>query len=65
VFGLFAVPALITGVPNIEDVAGEVHFILAIALVSLAGVHALAAFKHQFIDKDRTLKRMLGVSGTD
>ena len=65
VFGLFSVPALISGIPNMEDVAGKVHLVLAVTLVSLAGVHALAALKHHFLDKDRTLKRMLGVGGAD
>ncbi|MBK1699653.1 cytochrome b [Thiococcus pfennigii] len=60
VFGLFSVPATVTGLPNQADVAGDVHLILAIALVSLAGVHALAALKHHFIDRDATLLRMLG-----
>jgi len=60
VFGLFQVPATIAGLPNQADIAGQVHLILAIALVSLAGVHALAALKHHFIDRDGTLVRMLG-----
>jgi cytochrome b561 len=60
VFGLFRVPASITGLPNQADLAGQVHLVLAIALVSLAGVHALAALKHHFVDRDRTLLRMLG-----
>ncbi len=60
VFGLFSVPALISGLPDQADVAGEIHLILAISLVSLAGVHALAALKHHLIDRDRTLLRMLG-----
>lgn len=60
VFGLFSVPALISEVPNQADVAGEIHLVLAISLVSLAGVHALAALKHHLIDRDRTLLRMLG-----
>jgi len=60
VFGWFAVPALITGIPNQEDIAGLVHEYLAWALVILAGLHALAALKHHFIDHDATLKRMFG-----
>ncbi|AGA90364.1 cytochrome B561 [Thioflavicoccus mobilis 8321] len=60
VFGLFSVPATLTGLPNQADVAGDVHLILAIALVILASVHALAALKHHFIDRDATLLRMLG-----
>jgi cytochrome b561 len=60
VFGLFQVPATIAGLPNQADLAGQTHLILAVTLVSLAGVHALAALKHHFIDRDRTLTRMLG-----
>jgi len=60
VFGWFQVPALISGLPGQEDVAGEVHELLAWALVGLAVVHALAALKHHFVDRDATLLRMLG-----
>lgn len=62
VFGLFAVPATLTGLPEQADRAGDIHLALAIALVALAGVHALGALKHHFIDRDRTLLRMLGCS---
>ena len=60
VFDWFAVPALPAAMENQEDVAGSVHLALAVGLVALAAVHALAALKHHFIDKDRTLLRMLG-----
>ena len=59
VFGLFSVPATIQGVEGQEDMAGTVHLALAIGLVGLAGLHALAALKHHFLDRDETLKRML------
>lgn len=60
VFELFEIPALITGLPNQADLAGEVHFYVAWGLVVLAVLHGLAALKHHFIDRDATLKRMLG-----
>ncbi|WP_372739270.1 cytochrome b [Neptunomonas sp.] len=60
VFNWFNVPALPELVENQEDVAGEIHFIVATSLISLAALHAIAALKHHFIDKDSTLKRMLG-----
>ena len=60
VFGLFEVPALVSGLPDQADVAGVVHLYLAWALVVFAGLHALAALKHHFIDRDATLVRMLG-----
>ena len=44
------------------DRAGLVHEYAAWALVILAVVHALAALKHHFIDRDATLMRMLGRS---
>ncbi|MDN7140358.1 cytochrome b [Pseudomonas sp. JQ170] len=60
VFGLFEVPALVSNLPDQADVAGEIHFYLAWGLVIFAGLHGLAALKHHFIDRDATLKRMLG-----
>ena len=59
VFGWFEVPATITGIENQEDVAGEIHEWLAWSLVLLAALHALAALKHRFVDRDATLERML------
>lgn len=60
VFGLFEVPASITSIPDQEDIAGLIHKYLAWALLIFSAIHALAALKHHFIDRDRTLLRMLG-----
>lgn len=60
VFGLLSIPATLTSIPDQEDVAGVIHLLLAITLIVLAGLHAGAALKHHFIDRDRTLRRMLG-----
>ncbi len=60
VFGLFSVPATLSGLPEQEDIAGEIHELLAFSLIGLAALHALAALKHHVIDRDRTLRRMLG-----
>ncbi|MCY1404824.1 Cytochrome b561 [compost metagenome] len=60
VFGFFEVPAVISGLPDQADVAGAVHFYLAWGLVIFAGIHAVAALKHHFVDRDATLTRMLG-----
>ncbi|WP_075881185.1 cytochrome b [Vreelandella massiliensis] len=59
VFGWFEVPALLHGLPNQASIAGSVHWYSALALVVLAAGHALAAFKHHFIDHHNTLVRML------
>ena len=61
-FGWFEVPALITGINNQEDIAGDVHFYMAWTLVILASLHGLAAIKHHLIDKDSTLTRMIKTS---
>ncbi|RMP62754.1 hypothetical protein ALQ18_03293 [Pseudomonas marginalis pv. marginalis] len=60
VFGLFEIPAVVSGLPDQADTAGVVHLYLAWVLVVFAGLHGLAAFKHHFIDRDATLTRMLG-----
>lgn len=60
VFGWFSVPASITFIPDQEEVAGAIHFYVAVVLMSLVSLHALAGLKHHFLDKDRTLLRMLG-----
>lgn len=60
VFGWFAVPATISGIDGQEDLAGVVHLTLASVLIALAALHTGAALKHHFIDRDPTLKRMLG-----
>ena len=59
VFGLFTVPASISGLQNQADIAGELHQWLAYVLIGLISLHALAALKHHFVDRDQTLKRML------
>ena len=59
-FDWFEVPAFITSIPDQEDLAGDWHIWLTDALVVLGVLHGLAALKHHFIDKDGTLKRMLG-----
>jgi cytochrome b561 len=60
VFGWFELPATLTSIPNQEDVAGVVHLVLVVILLVLVVMHAGAALKHHFIDKNRTLLRMLG-----
>ncbi len=58
-FGLFDIPATLTGDQQ-EEIAGDIHEILATAILALAGLHGLAALKHQFFNHDGTLMRMLG-----
>lgn len=60
VFNWFEIPATITSIENQEDIAGELHYWFALSIIIIASLHALAALKHHFIDKDKTLLRMLG-----
>jgi cytochrome b561 len=59
VFNWFSVPGFGSFIENQEDIAGVVHYYLAFTLIGLAVLHALAALKHHFINKDNTLKKML------
>jgi len=59
VFSLFVVPAYPLGIENQADIAGDIHELLAFALIGLVIIHSLAALKHHFINKDVTLKRMI------
>lgn len=65
VFGLFEVPATLSDAGSQADLAGTIHLWLAWGVVILSVLHGLAAVKHHFIDKDDTLKRMLGRSSVD
>ncbi|MCW0305904.1 cytochrome b [Pantoea ananatis] len=61
VFGWFSLPAVLTGAGEQADLAGDIHLWLAWSIVILSVLHGLAALKHHFIDRDITLKRMLGL----
>ena len=59
VFGWFAVPPLVVVDERLRDLAIKIHFYCAYGTGFLALGHAGAALKHQFIDKDGILSRML------
>ena len=60
VFEFVTIPAYGSIIENQEDIAGVIHKWLAYVLIGFALLHALAALKHHFIDKDNTLNRILG-----
>lgn len=62
IFKIITVPGVGSLIENQEDIAGFIHQWLAYLLITLAVLHALAALKHHFIDKDDTLNRMIGKS---
>ena len=65
VFTWFEVPALW----NIEQASavflGKAHRVLAWAFMGFVALHTAAALKHHWLDKDRTLLRMLGISSSE
>lgn len=65
-FGL-SVPALMGEDKNFGGLMNDTHRLLSNALIGAILLHVLGAFKHHFIDKDSTLKRMamkpLGAAG--
>jgi len=60
VFGVLPLPAMLAGGAEQADLAGDIHLYLAWSVVIISVLHGLAALKHHFIDRDITLKRMLG-----
>jgi cytochrome b561 len=58
-FGLVQLPDFVAADPELKDLLEDLHETLAKALVALALLHVAAALKHQFIDRDGLLLRML------
>lgn len=59
IFNWTTLPSMGEWFANQEDIAGFIHEWLAYGLIALVSVHALAALKHHFLNKDTTLIRML------
>jgi cytochrome b561 len=63
VFDVISLPAIVTDVEGLEDLAGEIHEWIAFTIIAIVGLHIAGALKHHFKDKDKTLIRMLGIKG--
>lgn len=59
VFDWFSIPAILKITATVRDWAIALHFYMAYGTAGLVTIHVIAAIKHQFIDKNNTLKRML------
>ncbi len=57
-FGLFALPAIVPKNEIIFELTRNVHGFVAWTILALLALHFAGAFKHHFIDKDETLRRM-------
>jgi cytochrome b561 len=58
-FGLFKIPKLSGFDRHLKSLAGDAHETLFYVLALVLLIHALAALKHHYLDKDTTLSRML------
>jgi len=58
-FGLFKLPKLSNYDPQLKELAGDAHETFFYILALLMLMHAGAALKHHYLDKDNTLTRML------
>lgn len=58
-FGLFKLPKLSGYDPELKQLAGDAHETFFYILALLMLMHAGAALKHHYLDKDNTLTRML------
>ncbi len=60
VFGLFNYPGLpLARNPALGETMGGLHGTFAWVLLGLAALHVAGALKHQFINRDREIQRML------
>jgi cytochrome b561 len=57
--GIIPLPVLIAKNDALKEILKETHSILNFTMAGLVALHALGALKHQFIDRDGTLARML------
>lgn len=60
VFGLFTIPAFAEKNALIGTIAGFTHSVGGKLFIALIILHILAGLKHHFINKDNTLRRMIG-----
>lgn len=63
-FGVLQLPDLVAPSEATFDVAHATHRLLAFSLGGIAILHALAALKHHFFDRDAVLRRMLPFART-
>ena len=58
-FGIFQLPDLVAPDHDLKETLHEVHETLFNVLATIAALHVAAALKHQFLDKNGLLFRML------
>ena len=64
-FKLANLPHLVEADPALKELAHSAHEFGAWLLIALIALHAAAALKHHFVDRDETLNAMLGRRAKD
>jgi cytochrome b561 len=64
-FGFANVPDIAPMNLELSDAMATAHRLAAYALAALVALHVAAALKHHFINRDPTLRRMMGARRTD
>ncbi len=62
-FGVLPLPDLMDKNEEVAKILREVHELSAFGLIGLVALHVAAALKHQFVDRDGLLGRMLPGAG--
>lgn len=65
IFNWIQIPAILSKGTQQAEIAGWVHEISTNILIGFALLHALSGLKHHFINKDRTLVRMIKPNRSD
>jgi len=58
-FSLFTIPALVQVSDTVRDWMISFHYYASYGLIGVIALHAGGALKHHFMDRDRTLTRMV------
>lgn len=59
IFNIFTIPSMGEFINNQESIMGKIHFYSTYTLIGFVFIHALAACRHHFYNKDETLKRII------
>ncbi|MCD8562912.1 MAG: cytochrome b [Alphaproteobacteria bacterium] len=59
-YNLFTIPPIVAPNHDLGETAERIHGLAAYALIAAVLLHYAGAFKHHFLDRDETLRRMGG-----
>ncbi len=65
IFDLVVLPSLTGEMEDLSEILGEIHEFTAWSIIVLLSLHILGTLKHVIIDRDNTLARILGKTGSN